>query len=164
MAKELPEYTVVFLGNSYPPKQLVLLKRSEAKAFAPGLYTGIGGHREPGDRTIIDTCYRELKEETALTGISLTLFAKVIVSGDWPRILHYAFGYYLTDSLPKCTEGTLEWVSTNQLSKKKIVPTTLLLLQEWAKREFTTEKPFTLSLTDNDDIVRLKEVAEGLNN
>lgn len=145
MSTSMAEYSVVFLGDDLPPQQIVLLKRSPQKSFAPNMYTGIGGHREESDKNIEATMHRELKEETGLENISLTEFARLVIRGGEDRIIYYAFGKCDPAlPLPDCSEGILEWVPATELSTKEIVPTTAAVVQEWAARGFAIDRPFTL--------------------
>lgn len=143
MSEEFQEYSVVFLGDLVPPSKVVLLKRSLTKKFAPGMYTGIGGHRESADENILQTMERELREETSLVGVALTEFARLIVNGTDPRMMFYSFGILSDPLLPDCNEGTLEWVPVEELSKKEIVATTAAVVKEWERRAFAVDKPWT---------------------
>lgn len=145
--KILDEYTAVFLADTYPPTKIVLLKRASFKKIFPNLYTGIGGKQEPEDKDIHQTALRELKEETDVR-TEITQFAKCIVQGDHARILNFYFGLYNNDVLPECNEGDLEWVFVDKLLDKEIISTTVKVIEEWQKRGFKTEKPWTFVMNE----------------
>ncbi len=170
MDNQLPEYSVVFLGDELPPTSVVLLQRAPTKTFAPNMYTGIGGHREEFDKDIMETFRRELEEETGIKDIELTEFARLVVRENDERILYYAFGQYdHKRALPKCNEGTLEWVETDNLLNKPVIPTTAAVINEWSNRYFAIDKPFTLTMHQKNQGPILELIAgnpfltEGLN-
>ena len=141
MNKHIPKWTVVFLLDNVVPTRLILLKRAPTKKFAPDYYTGIGGKVEDGE-TIIEGAYRELEEETGLTGIQLTEFAHATVNKQW--LLGYFVGVYQKDDLPICNEGTLEWVSIGDIFEKNIIPATCEVMKIWKKRKFQSDLFFSV--------------------
>lgn len=157
-------YTVVFLIDEFHPKQVVLLKRAAWKEFAPNLYTGIGGHLNPHEDHFIGAA-RELLEEVAIQTQLLKEFARCLII-ESNKLLHYYTLIYPHVKLPACTEGTLEWVSTEKILEKDIIGTTQFVIEEWQKRNFTSTKPFTVFLHEvpgNDSLKRsLEKVVEGL--
>jgi len=165
---ETQRLNVVFLINDNPPKKVILLKRASNKTFAPNFYTGIGG--KIGDlpnfknETPLESAYRELDEETEgeITRDNITLheFARCIYESG-PK-LYYFWGKYSKNSLPNISpdDGTLYWVNTKELLQKDLIPTTLEVCKEWAKRKFRTDKPFTVYLreTGKERTVRLVKI------
>jgi 8-oxo-dGTP diphosphatase len=137
-------WNVIFLTDQNPPTKVVLLKRSPDKKFAPNYYTGVGGKVEKGE-TILESAYRELQEETGLTGIELTQFAKAVIDNTY--FLYYFRGTYSKMSLPHSDDGELEWVNTPNLLQKEIIPTTLEVIHYWSKRNFAIQ-PFTISMKE----------------
>lgn len=146
MEKLKESLTVVFLGDQYPPTKFVLLKRA-SKRWGGDLYTGIGGHQEPGE-DISTTAYRELQEETGITDVNLSEFARCFVSG---VSLHYFWGILNRDQLPECNEGELEWAEAVAILEKDIIPSTLAVVSEWKKREFSINQPWTMYLGGESD-------------
>ncbi|MEI6533106.1 MAG: NUDIX domain-containing protein [Candidatus Roizmanbacteria bacterium] len=141
MYNHIPKWTVIFLLDNIVPTKIILLKRAPTKKFAPNYYTGIGGKVEDGE-TVIQGAYRELKEETGLNKIHLTEFAHAIVNNQ--RFLGYFVGVYQKDDVPICNEGILEWVSVDKLFEKQIIPTTGEVVKMWKKRQFQTDKQFSV--------------------
>lgn len=149
--KEL--FTIVFLGDQQPPTKLVMLKRTSGR-YGGGLYTGIGGHFEPGkDRTMLASAERELGEEVpGLAGTPIAEFARCIVNGK--KGLYYFSGYIdSTKPLPEPDEqeGEISWILVNDLFKLNTFPSTRLVLEEWARRQFGVGRPWTLYLLGKED-------------
>lgn len=141
------KYTAIFLGDSIRPASLILLKRTAKTKVAPGLYTGPGGKIEPGENQQ-QCALRELKEETGITGVKLTEFARIILNGK--RIFCYFYGIYNASALPECNEGVLERVFKEDVFKKDLIPTVALMLKEWQNRGWSADNPFTLYLERED--------------
>lgn len=163
----MQKFTVVFLLDKPKPTKVVLLKRSLNKDFAPGKYTGIGGKQEEGE-TIDETAYRELKEETGIENIVLKEFARAKIINTQQSI-HYYQSVFKEAVLPYCNEGTLEWVSKNELLNKDIIHTTKFIIKEWMARGFAANRPWTFIMhrkeTNSVKIdVEVDDVLEGLNN
>lgn len=162
------EFTVIFLINNNPPDKVILLKRAANKKFAPGFYTGIGG--KVGDlsefinESVLESAYRELSEETKgklnKDNINLKEFARCIFESGLK--LYYFWSIYNANTLPKVfhSEGILAWVSTGDLLQQDIIPTTKAVCEEWSKREFFIDKPFTIYVREvgKENTVRLVEI------
>lgn len=158
------KWNVIFLLDAKLPTKIVLMRRAANKDFAPNLYTGIGGKVEPGE-TILESAHRELQEESGITNVSLTEFARCI--RDDTDTLYYFGGIYIHNALPRSTDGRLEWVPRDAILKKDLIPTTFLVCKEWRKRDFTVNRPFTLYIKtigkkDTVALVSLKEIKENL--
>ena len=169
-------YTVVFLIDQAPPQHIVTLKRASWKAFAPGLFTGIGGAIETGENALV-AAHRELAEETGLTGLALHEFARCIIRQQ-QKVLHYYWAIYSSGlypdrdqypgpGLPVCTEGQLEWSAVDQLAEKPWIPTTAAVVQEWTQRNFALARPWTLyasPLAGDETWLhrRIEKIEEGL--
>jgi len=100
-------FTLCFLTRA---DQVLLLKRR----FPPnqGLWNGVGGHLEPGERPL-EACLREVREETGYV-LTQARFGGVLT---WSGFEIPAGGLYLfTADAPAgeptlCAEGVLEWHS-----------------------------------------------------
>lgn len=168
--KEQKAWTVIFLVDGSPVTKVVTLQRAPAKSFAPGYYTGIGGKLGdiPGleDETPLEGAYRELNEETEgevnKENIKLTELARCIY--DSGLILHYFWGVYEGIQPPHINpdDGTLYWISTEELFDRDIIPTTEAVCREWQKRDFKVDTPFTVIVheTGQDRGVRMVDVIE----
>lgn len=146
-------WNVVFLIDQINPSKILLLKRAGNKKFAPGMYTGVGGKIEPGE-TFIDSAYRELKEETGIIKVELKQLAKVVIDNN--QNLFYFWGIYNSD-LPTSADGTLEWVSTNKILNKNIIPTTFEMLKQWQSQNFSPT-PFELHVKTISEENSIKQV------
>ena len=162
------KYSVIFLVNKFPPDKVLLLKRAETQKFAPGFYTGIGG--KIGDfpevrmESRLEGAYRELREETGgdLTeeNIRLIEFARCVYEKG--TRLFYFVALSSKDRLPVInpSDGALFWVDVDELLNKDIIPTTKVICEEWARRNFLVDIPFTLIVREIgiEKTVRLVEV------
>lgn len=157
----MQKWNVIFLIDQISPTKIVFLKRGPNRKFAPNMYTGIGGKIEMGE-TFLESAHRELQEESGLTDINLTQFAKVII--DQTDELIYFWGIYNQIELPFSNEGTLEWVYVNQLFNLPIIPTTKEMLKHWQKQDFSNKffKLHVQSISEGNGIkqVRLISVTE----
>jgi 8-oxo-dGTP pyrophosphatase MutT (NUDIX family) len=145
---ETKSWNVVFLLDRILPARVLLLKRSADKHFAPNLYTGIGGKLEPGE-TPLESAVRELAEETGLLDLSLTEFARVKIQPDY--WLYYFYGIFRGE-IPPTQDGILEWVETSQIFDREIIPTTRRMLEEWGRRGFRLDRPFTVVLAEAEPV------------
>jgi 8-oxo-dGTP diphosphatase len=101
--------------------EVLMMKRGLHKEMAPGMWAGIGGHLEINDIKnpraidIIETCYREVQEETSIKrseiiGLQLRYIVVRKVDNEI-RWHHHYFGEIRKKiSLPKCDEGEFHWV------------------------------------------------------
>ncbi len=157
-------HTTVFLLGAVKPSKIMVLKRAANKSFAPGLYTGIGGKHEEGE-TVEQAAYRELEEETGIKGLTLHEFARQYVNNG-VSVVHYYSAIAASDVLPECNEGDLEWIDVDKLSSRPFIPGTREVLEEWRKRDFSTEKTFslyTVRMQGNEKLELLdKKLVEGL--
>ena len=134
-------YNVIFLLNN-TRSRIVLLKRFASARFAPNRWTGIGGHVEKNEN-ITDSVLRELLEETNIGQKDIQNFRQVAdftykPGPYWPqgyRIVYFC-AVYDKDKLPKCTEGILNWVSINTLSRYDIIDDTKAVLKLLRQKEF----------------------------
>jgi 8-oxo-dGTP pyrophosphatase MutT (NUDIX family) len=157
----MQKWNVIFLIDQTPPTKIVFLKRGSKRKFAPNMYTGIGGKIE-FEETFLESANRELQEESGLTDINLTEFAKVII--DQTDELIYFWGIYNQAELPVSNEGTLEWIYVNQIFNLSIIPTTKEMLKHWQNQDFSNKffKLHVQSISEDNGIkqVRLINITE----
>lgn len=148
----MQHYTVIFLGDDDPPRRIMLLKRAPWKEYAPGLYTGAGGHVEAGE-TAMQGAVRELEEEAGVVGIPLRPFAGLVCEdGD---VIHYFYAVWENaGTVPECPEGELSWSGVDAVEGLDLIPSTRFLLRLWRARGFRTDDPFTILWNETDPDVR----------
>lgn len=152
-SQEAKRWTVIFLVDDNPPRKIGLLQRAADKSFAPNWFTGLGG--KIGDlagsenETPLESAYRELEEETlgkvTKKNIKLVEFARYIYQGTDLK-LYYFWGKYPKERLPTVgqDEGSFKWMEITEIFDREIIPTTREVCKEWAKRNFQTDKPWTI--------------------
>jgi len=149
----LAAYTVVVLSHE---KRYLLLRRAETKRFAPGMWTGVGGLVESSEFTDLQAAaLRELFEETGIVvnDISNLVLRRVLLHAR-PKspltLLLYFTGLLGSPStLPECTEGTLAWISRDQLAELKFIENAQLvipLLISDLERDLTGEEQLQLGV------------------
>lgn len=148
-AKE--RFTVILIGDCQPPSKIALLTR-ESKRYGGNLVTGIGGHFEPEkDQTMLASAVRELSEEVPeWVDTPLVEFARCGVNNE--KVLYYYWGIR-DGEIPKADEheGTLAWVLVTDILAQNIFPTTRPVLEEWVRRRFAVDRPWTIYVSGQKD-------------
>jgi 8-oxo-dGTP diphosphatase len=120
----LKVFTVLILFHA---GRLLLLRRAPWKTFAPNRWTGIGGRVEPAELDdVTAAARRELFEETDLQPDEVAdVRLRRTLTMDRPTegllCLLYFTGETRTDRVPACNEGTLYWISPDELAGLDIV-------------------------------------------
>lgn len=147
---QLVPRTLIFVtyGDS-----VLLIKGAPHKRLWAGLYNGIGGHVECGE-SILEAARRELGEETGLSGDDPWLVGIVTVdTGEDTGVCIFVFRVVLKEAIDKqprlSPEGTLEWVSIDQLQELPTVEDLPLLLPRVLERE-PGESPFMAAYAYDD--------------
>jgi 8-oxo-dGTP diphosphatase len=120
---------VLFHGD-----KMLLLRRASWKKFAPNRWTGLGGNVEPAELSDLESAaWRELFEETDLSTDEVsdfrlyrTLFFHHPVES-FVCLLYFA-GQTSTDRVPACTEGSLHWVSPEDVAGLDLIENTAQVL------------------------------------
>jgi len=122
--------------------KVLLMKRGLHRELAPGLWAGIGGHIDSQDVenfraiNLIETCYREVREETgierdAICGLKLRYISirKMETEIRWH---HYYFGELKAEiTPPKCEEGEFFWLEKNDISTLPMTASVKEPLKHW---------------------------------
>ncbi len=116
-------YIAVFL---FRDDHVLLLRRSEEKAFAPGLWTGIGGRMEPQDMGNVErAALREIGEETGLSDEEVRdLKIRVVFTqpeGGNISIVIFCTGSTDRVNVGPCKEGDLEWIELSRTSELPMI-------------------------------------------
>ncbi len=117
-------YTTVprVLAFVFNGQNVLLLKRAPTRRVFPNRYNGIGGHVEATE-DVYTAAQREVLEETGLQAQDLRLRGVVnIDAGDNAGILMFVFSARSDARQTRPSdEGTLEWVSLDDLQKRDLV-------------------------------------------
>jgi len=117
-------YTVIVLRHD---GQYLLLERAKTKRIQPGRWTGIGGRVEADEMDdLTASAVRELREESGIGPHDLHNFTlRRVVFHARPgaplTTLLYFTGTLKRRVLPPCPEGTLAWVSPEQLAALSLI-------------------------------------------
>jgi len=123
----LEAYTVSLLRHT---DQYLLLQRSPNKSFAPGRWTGLGGHVEANEyNQLRAAALREVQEEAGLypQHISDFIFRRALFVSrpNQPLcVILYYTGVLNQLISPACPEGTLFWKQETDFDKLDIIETT----------------------------------------
>jgi 8-oxo-dGTP diphosphatase len=123
----LEVYTVSIL--SYANRYL-LLQRNMDKSFAPGRWSGLGGHVEANEYDQLRaSALREVQEEAGIEQSELSTFCLrrvLLVSRPKQpfRIVLYYTGILQKFILPDCPEGILNWKSQDEFDNIDVIETT----------------------------------------
>ncbi len=123
----LEVYTVSFLRYE---DQFLLLQRSQSKAFAPGRWTGLGGHVEKDELDQLrHAALREVQEEAGIPPQDIRDFVLrrtlLVCRPRQPiRVVLYFTGELSQIVTPDCPEGTLSWKQPSEFQSIDIIETT----------------------------------------
>jgi 8-oxo-dGTP diphosphatase len=125
--------TGAFLFNN---EDVLLMKRSENKNIAPGLWACIGGHVEEGEYPYPElSCMREITEETGITEdqIENLQLRYILLRQTGMEIRqHYIFiGESKTRNMAHCTEGELHWIRFGEIMNREMSLTLRLMLKHY---------------------------------
>jgi 8-oxo-dGTP diphosphatase len=128
---QLATFTMVLLrsGDRY-----LMLQRSPHKYFAPCQWTGIGGRVEPEELDDLHgSALREVLEETALEPDQITNFvlrrALLQQRPEHPiTVLLYFTGEIDTTATSTTEEGTLHWLSEEEIEGVDVIENTRLVI------------------------------------
>lgn len=114
----------------------LLMKRSEVRQFAPGIWATVGGHMEPdeiGDPRA--ACLREIREETGLSEEQISgLALRYIIlrrSGEEIRVQYVFFGHADSRGVGATDEGELQWIKRGELLDRRLSYTSKATLEHF---------------------------------
>ena len=125
-----------FLKND---EKYLLMKRGENRRFAPGFWSGVGGHMEPCEiNDPYKSCYREIEEETGITknGIKSLELLYIIIRRIEDEIHqnYIFFGETTQSEVTQTDEGTLFWIQSNRLSNREYTPSFTAMVNHYTRR------------------------------
>ena len=132
---------VAFLINN---DDFLLLKRSESRKFAPGVWAGVGGHIEPEEiNAPYAACTREIFEETGISeedieGLRLH-YILIRRSADEIRISYVFFGHTNTRVIIDSDEGKLSWIQKDDLFQRNLSVMNRVALTHYVNNNSTDE-------------------------
>ena len=111
--------TLIFLTRQ---DQILLIKGARHKRLWANQYNGIGGHVERGE-DLLTAAKRELHEETGLKDVELWLCGTITIdTNDNPGIGIFVYrGDYKAGELKESKEGTLAWITLDQVFSLPLV-------------------------------------------
>lgn len=124
-------YSMVLLNHG---DRYLLLRRAETKRFAPGRWTGLGGRVEEGEFAGLQAAaLREVREETGIAAAEIADFSlrRALLQaspGESLTVLLYFTGSLTAPVLPLSPEGTLGWVTAEELDRLDIIENTRLVI------------------------------------
>ncbi|MFH1086344.1 MAG: NUDIX domain-containing protein [Chloroflexota bacterium] len=129
-----PRYAVIPRTLSFLTwgDELLLLRGAPTKRLWANRLNGIGGHIEPGEDPL-DGARREIREETGLAVVDLTLRAVVHVAGRGPHagVIFFVFtGQAPSRDVQAGREGALEWHRLAALPFAEMVEDLAVLLPQ----------------------------------
>jgi 8-oxo-dGTP diphosphatase len=164
----LEAYTVSLLRHK---EQFLLLQRSPNKQFAPGRWTGLGGHVEMNEYgQLRAAALREVQEESGILPQDIGDFVlrrALLVSRPFQpfRVLLYFTGVLNQFVTPDCPEGTLFWKQATELQSLDIIETTRpvldLLIDDMDKDPNGIELPKIGMAVFNSDALFQREIWAG---
>jgi 8-oxo-dGTP diphosphatase len=121
-------------GNNY-----LLMKRTDDRKIAPGVWSGIGGHMAPLEiNTPNSACYREIKEESGIDKskiYSLDLMYIIIRRNEdeiWQNYIF--FGETSQTDFTQTDEGELFWIPKEELLNREYTKTFTAMLEHYTSR------------------------------
>lgn len=114
----------------------LLMQRAETRALAPGLWAGVGGHLEPHEISDPEQAVlREVEEETGICADQIRDFRlQALVHrrrADEIRLQYLYVGWVSNRGVKNTVEGTLHWVSDQEVLAKSMTASTRFFLERY---------------------------------
>jgi 8-oxo-dGTP diphosphatase len=164
----LETYSVSVLRHK---DQFLLLQRNPDKQFAPGRWTGLGGHVEADEYgRLRESALREVQEESGILPQDIQNFLlRRAVLGSRPfqplRVILYFTGLLDRFVTPICPEGTLSWKFQTEFDSLDIIETTRpvldLLIEDMGTDPNGLQRPKTGIAVFNSEGVFEREIWDG---
>ena len=124
----------------------LLMLRSSNREIAPNVWSCIGGHMETYElNDPMETCLREIKEETGISKENIfDLELRYIIIRQYKNIIrqnYIYFGETNVTTLLETNEGTLYWISENELLKKEYTKTYMEMIRHYILTPDPNGKP-----------------------
>lgn len=164
-----PGITTRLLAGAFLIKDghFLMMKRSETRAFYPGVWGAVGGHLEPNEiNEPRAACLREIYEETGiteddLTGLDLRYIALRRQDTEI-RVLYTYMGYAKTYAYEdKTDEGTLHWIKKEDVLDRECSFVHRRALAHFMEHEKDTRvMAGAVRLVDNEPVLEWTPVAD----
>lgn len=112
--------TVCFMKNIENNQVLFLKRKNEPMQ---NLYTGVGGKTKP-EEDVMESCIREIKEETGLDAKELKLKGIIKTILDENKSCWILYVYTCSNfsgSLIQCNEGDLKWFNQEKINQLQLI-------------------------------------------
>lgn len=125
----------------------LMMKRSDTRKFAPGIWAGVGGHLEPDEvNDPQSACLREVFEETGIYREHLSqLGLRYVIlrrSADEIRVQYIFFANSDTREVITTDEGELHWISESDLLCRDLSVTTRASLDHFLQHGRNTKEVY----------------------
>ncbi len=148
----LRTFATAFISNS---NQILLMKRSDERKFAPGIWAAVGGHLEPEElNTPRIACLREIQEETGLVEEDLSyLDLEYIILRRCNleiRIQYVYFGSTDKIDVKQSEEGRLHWIDQSELFNREMTYTTKMTLRHYIENREKIDRTIVGTVAEHD--------------
>ena len=119
-------HELVICANCFIKKdgKYLVLRRSKAKKYAPGVIHPVGGKVEPGENPF-SAAIREVAEETGVKVGNLRLEAVLLelkphLNEPWDWLIFHFSGDYISGDVTTTKEGDLVWLTDKEIKQEQL--------------------------------------------